>query len=70
VSLALTISLLVAFASFSAMASWRASKPATHKPRMAPWRLLFILSGATALYMLVHLLNLFGVTTGQTQPAS
>ena len=38
-------------------------------PRLAPWRFLMLLSAAVVLYMLVHLLNLAGVTTGrQTMP--
>jgi len=36
-------------------------------PSLIPWRLLMVLSFTVSLLMIVHLLNLFGVQTGQQQ---
>jgi multisubunit Na+/H+ antiporter MnhB subunit len=48
-----------------AVTSWRSSLPSDPlRPRLLPWRLIMIGSGAAALLLLVHLLNLFGVETG------
>jgi hypothetical protein len=51
-----------------AYGSWKAARPADPlRPRLIPWRPLIILSGLVALLMLVHLVNLAGMTTGANQ---
>jgi hypothetical protein len=67
--LVLWLALLALFGGVTALASWRAARPASHKPRLAPWRLLMILAGAGAIFILVHLLNMAGFATGQSAPA-
>jgi hypothetical protein len=34
------------------------------KPRLIPWRLVMIVSGAVGILMLAHVANLFGIQTG------
>jgi hypothetical protein len=65
--LELTLSLLAAAAALGAFAGWRgARKPDLRKgPRMIPWRLIMITAAALAMLLLVHAVNLLGVTTGR-----
>lgn len=67
VDLHLTLIIGGALIVFGLFAGWRGARaPNPHKgPRMMPWRFLMLLSAAGALMMLVHLLNLLGVTTGR-----
>jgi hypothetical protein len=60
---ALALAFAVALAVFS---GWRGSRPPdfVKGPRLVPWRWIMILSGAVALYLAAHLLNLFGLETG------
>lgn len=37
-------------------------------PRLMPWRFLMVMGAALTLLMVVHLLNLVGLPTGQNQP--
>ena len=48
-------------------AGWRGARPPNpHKgPRMIPWRLIMVTAAAGLLLMLVHAVNLLGVTTGR-----
>lgn len=64
--LRLTLTLLAALAAFAVFAGWRGARPPNpHKgPRLAPWRFLMLLSAAIAVLMLVHAVNLMGMTTG------
>lgn len=51
-------------------AGWRGSRPPNpHRgPRMLPWRLIMLLSASVLIFVVVvHLLNLMGMTTGQNQ---
>lgn len=60
-----TIAILVVAAALFAFGSWRSAQPANPlKPRLIPWRLVMILSGAVAILMLAHVANLFGIQTG------
>jgi hypothetical protein len=66
-----TAALFAAFAAVFAFASWRAMKPAGLTPRVVPWRIVVLAAGAVALYLLVHLVNLMGMTTGrQSMPGA
>ena len=66
-SLSMTAGLLVAALGLTAFCGWRGARaPDIHKgPRLAPWRFLMITFAALALLLLVHLVNLLGVTTGR-----
>jgi hypothetical protein len=57
-------SVLLAIALFS---GWRGAQPSNpvKGPRMIPWRFLMVTSAALLLPMVVHLLNLMGVSTGR-----
>lgn len=67
VDLHLTLILLGGLVVFGLFAGWRGARaPNPHKgPRMMPWRFLMLLAGAGTLLMLVHVVNLLGVTTGR-----
>lgn len=60
------IGLTLAAALF-ALAAWRTSRPYDPlKGKSAvPWTLIAITAGAVALFMVVHLMNLAGIETGQ-----
>jgi hypothetical protein len=66
-SLTLTLILTVAFLALALFAGWRGARPPNpHKgPRLAPWRFIMLMSAAGVIVMLVHLVNLMGVTTGR-----
>lgn len=65
--LTLTLSLLAGALALAAFAGWRgARKPDLRKgPRMIPWRLIMLTAAAMAMLLLVHVVNLLGVTTGR-----
>ena len=47
--------------------SWRASRPAEFgKVRLIPWTALSLICGVIALFMLVHVVNLAGIKTGNS----
>lgn len=49
-----------------AFASWRGARPTQFgKVRMIPWTLLSLIFGVLALFFLIHLVNLMGITTGR-----
>ena len=66
-SLPLTAAILAVLIVVAAFAGWRWSKPPNPAkgPRMAPWRLIMVTASAFALFMMVHIVNLLGVTTGR-----
>jgi len=65
--LRLTIALAAACAALAAFAGWRGARPPDpmRGPRLAPWRMIMMLAACGALVMVVHLVNLLGVTTGR-----
>lgn len=65
-SLALTFALFAGAIAASLACGWMGARPPDLRrgPRMAPYRFLMILAAAVALMLLVHLVNLLGVTTG------
>jgi hypothetical protein len=67
VDLHLTLIILGGLVAFGLFSGWRGARaPNPHKgPRMIPWRFLMLLAVAGALLMVVHLINLLGVTTGR-----
>ena len=62
-SLPLTLGLLAAALALTIFAGWRGSRPwdLTRGVRMAPWRLIMLLSGAVILVLVVHLGTLMGI---------
>jgi hypothetical protein len=61
-----TLAVLAAAAGVFGYGSWRAAQPADPlRPRLIPWRPLILTAGVVVILMLVHLVNLAGVTTGQ-----
>ena len=66
-SFPVTLACLAGFLALAALSGWLGARPPNpHRgPRMAPWRFIMLLLAAGALLMLVHLVNLLGVTTGR-----
>lgn len=61
-----TLAALVASLALTVFAGWRGARPPDFRrgPRMMPWRPLMAAAATAVLLLLVHLVNLFGVTTG------
>ncbi len=66
-SFPVTLAFTAGFLALAILAGWLGARPPNpHRgPRMAPWRFIMLLSAAGALLMIVHLVNLMGVTTGR-----
>ena len=65
-SLPLTLAIAAGLLAIAVFAGWRGARPSNpvKGPRMIPWRMIMLLSAAGLLPMIVHILNLVGVTTG------
>lgn len=65
--LALTLCLIGGFAALAVFAGWRGARPPNplRGPRLVPWRPLMALCAVAALVLVVHLVNLAGMTTGR-----
>ena len=63
----ITLALSAAFLALALGAGWLGARPPDpHRgPRMAPWRFIMLLAAAGLMILLVHLLNLMGLTTGR-----
>ncbi len=63
----LTLAVAVGFAALAGLFGWLGARPIQpmRGPKLVPYRFLMLLCAAAVLYMLVHLLNLAGVTTGR-----
>ena len=61
-----TLAAAAGLAALAVFAGWRGARPPNpHRgPRLIPWRFLMVLAAACVIPMLVHALNLLGVTTG------
>jgi len=66
-SFSVTLACTAGFLALAVLSGWLGARPPNpHRgPRMAPWRFIMLLSAAGALLMIVHLVNLLGVTTGR-----
>lgn len=64
--LTVTLALAGVFLAAALACGWLGARPPNpHRgPRMVPWRFLMLLAAAGVLVMLVHLVNLMGLTTG------
>lgn len=65
--ISVTLSAIAALLALAVFAGWRGARPPNpHKgPRLMPWRFIMLLASACALIVVVHLVNLMGVTTGR-----
>ena len=65
-TLIVTLAIAATLLSLAVFAGWRGARPPNplKGPRMIPWRLIMVTCAALLLPMLVHILNLVGVTTG------
>lgn len=63
----ITLALAASFLAAAGFCGWRGARPPNpHKgPRLAPWRFMMLLATAGAIILLVHLVNLLGVSTGR-----
>lgn len=61
-NLGLTLVLIAALAALTVFAGWRGARPwdPTRGVRMAPWRLIMLLSAAMIFFLLIHLAALLG----------
>ncbi len=68
----LTLGIGVAAAALGALFGWLGARPfEPHRgPRLAPYRFMMLLCAAVVLYMIVHLVNLAGLTTGRQTPGA
>lgn len=66
-SLPLTLSLMALAAIIFGLSAWRAGRPwnPMRGPRMIPWTVIAILTGAFFLLLLAHLYSFAGVETGR-----
>jgi len=65
--LQLTLMLTLAAVALAVVAGWRGARPPDpHKgPRLIPWRFIMLMTTAGIVVLLVHVVNLMGVTTGR-----
>ncbi|HEY2749847.1 hypothetical protein [Phenylobacterium sp.] len=63
----LTLTIGAVFLGLAIFSGWRGARPPDPRrgPRMMPWRVIMVTAAAGLLPILVHLLNLVGVTTGR-----
>ena len=66
----LTLTAGAALLALAVFAGWRGARPPNpHKgPRLTPWRFIMVTAAALAIALLVHVVNLLGVTTGRGAP--
>ena len=66
-SLNLTLAIAAGLAVLALFAGWRGARPPNpyKGPRMMPWRMIMLLAATGLLMMVVHLVNLLGLTTGR-----
>ncbi|MCC7267730.1 MAG: hypothetical protein IT546_10380 [Caulobacteraceae bacterium] len=61
-----TLAILAGFVLAALICGWLGARPTRPgRVRMAPWRFMMLLAAAGAILMIVHLVNLLGVTTGR-----
>jgi hypothetical protein len=66
-SLPLTLALGAALLGLALLSAWLGARPPNpHKgPRLMPWRFIMVLAACGVFVLVVHLVNLLGVTTGR-----
>ncbi len=65
--LTITLSVGAALLALTLLAGWMGARPPDLKrgPRMVPYRFIMLMGAAGLVVVLVHLVNLMGVTTGR-----
>ncbi|MBA4792986.1 hypothetical protein [Phenylobacterium sp.] len=65
--LTITLAAGAALLALTVFSGWMGARPPDLKrgPRMVPYRFLMLMGAAGLIVMLVHLVNLLGVTTGR-----
>lgn len=66
-SLNLTLALAAVALAVAVISGWLGARPPNivRGPRMIPYRFIMLLATAMLLFLVVHLVNLMGVTTGR-----
>lgn len=66
-TLSTTLVLLAMLSAVAVVCGWRGARPpdVTRGPRLTPYRLIMVTAVALVLILLVHLVNLLGVSTGR-----
>lgn len=62
-----TLVLALVLAALAVLFGWLGARPPNPHtgPRLAPWRFLMMMTAAACVLMIVHVVNLLGVTTGR-----
>jgi len=62
-----TLTALAVAVAVAVAAGWMGARPPDPRrgPRLAPYRMIMLLSGTVAVLLIVHLVNLGGVSTGR-----
>lgn len=62
-SLTVTLALLLVASALAVFAGWRGARPPDllKGPRMAPWRMIMLMSAALAVLLLIHVGTLMGL---------
>lgn len=65
--LTITLGVLAIAVALTVFAGWRGSRPPDllRGPRMVPWRFVMMLSGALALFSVLHLMTIAGYSPPQ-----
>lgn len=65
--LTLTLAIAAGLLALAVFAGWRGARPPdlNRGPRLIPWRFIMVTTAALLLVVIVHLVNLLGVTTGR-----
>jgi hypothetical protein len=65
-TLTVTLAVATAVLLLAIFSGWRGARPSNpaRGPRMIPWRFIMLLAAAALIPLVVHLLNLMGVATG------
>ncbi|HXQ46059.1 MAG TPA: hypothetical protein VN806_05545 [Caulobacteraceae bacterium] len=64
-NLTVTLALLALGLAATVGCGWMGARPKNYlKPRLIPWQILMLVSAVFVLVVCIHLLNLFGMTTG------
>ena len=64
-NLTITLGLLAFGVAATVGCGWMGARPKDYlKPRLIPWQILMLISAVFVLVVAIHLLNLFGMSTG------
>ncbi len=66
-NMTITLALLALGVFATVGCGWMGARPKNYlKPRLIPWQILMLIGAVFVLVVCIHLLNLFGMTTGNT----